>query len=171
MHPRKSPFVFAMPCLLALALPAPVSAHEGRKPVPPTSVATDGETRDVIEVVDRFSAALKSGDMTTVSALLHPAVVVLESGGAERSRDEYFAHHAAADADFLRGAEVRPGPRSAHRRGELAWVAGESEVQWLRDGKPATSLNTETMVLQRGPQGWRIVHIHWSSRNKKESSP
>ena len=123
MHPRKSPFVFAMPCLLALALPAPVSAHEGRKPVPPTSVATDGETRDVIEVVDRFSAALKSGDMTTVSALLHPAVVVLESGGAERSRDEYFAHHAAADADFLRGAEVRPGPRSAHRRGELAWVA------------------------------------------------
>jgi len=24
----------------------------------------------------------------------------------------------------------------------------------------------ETMVLERTPRGWRIAHIHWSSRRK-----
>ena len=30
-----------------------------------------------------------------------------------------------------------------------------------------TLLSTETMVLKNTPNGWRIVHIHWSSRSKK----
>ncbi|WP_379655388.1 nuclear transport factor 2 family protein [Pseudoxanthomonas sp. UC19_8] len=51
--------------------------------------------------------------------------------------------------------------------GELAWVGSESELHASKDGKPLTLLSTETMVLKRGTQGWRIVHIHWSSRPKR----
>jgi hypothetical protein len=49
-------------------------------------------------------------------------------------------------------------------------VASESELRLQQDGKPVTLLSTETLVLRRGVSGWRIVHIHWSSR-KQEFSP
>jgi ketosteroid isomerase-like protein len=89
-------------------------------------------------------------------------VQVLESGGAERSRAEYLQHHARADAEFLKGARVRVLRRTARAEGALAWVATESELE--AGGK--THLGTETMVLARSAGGWRIVHIHWSSRPK-----
>jgi ketosteroid isomerase-like protein len=46
-------------------------------------------------------------------------------------------------------------------------VGTESELHASKDGKPITLLSTETMVLKNTPNGWRIVHIHWSSRPKR----
>ena len=54
--------------------------------------------------------------------------------------------------------------RRAEAEGDMAWVATESELQGLEDGKPVKLLSTESMVLRKTGQGWRIVHIHWSSR-------
>jgi ketosteroid isomerase-like protein len=36
-----------------------------------------------------------------------------------------------------------------------------------KDGKPMTIASTETMVLRSTGTGWKIVHIHWSSRVRK----
>jgi ketosteroid isomerase-like protein len=36
-----------------------------------------------------------------------------------------------------------------------------------KDGKPMTIASTETMVLRSTGAGWKIVHVHWSSRVKK----
>jgi ketosteroid isomerase-like protein len=116
--------------------------------------------------VDEFSAALQAGDLDRVGALLADDVLVLESGGAERSKAEYFAGHAAADAAFLKQAHVQRTQRTVRVDGDHAWVGTESELHYSRDGQPATVLSTETMVLKRTPAGWRIVHIHWSSRPK-----
>ena len=114
--------------------------------------------------VDRFNKALQAGDMTTVEVLLDADVLILESGGAERNRQQYFDHHAAADAAFLKDAHVQLIHRTARRSGDLVWIGSESEIQTKKDGKPLTLLSTETMVLQRVGDEWRIVHIHWSSR-------
>ena len=35
-------------------------------------------------------------------------------------------------------------------------------------GKAIDSITLETMVLRREQSGWRIVHIHWSSREPKK---
>jgi SnoaL-like domain len=75
-----------------------------------------------------------------------------------------------ASAAFLAGARPQFLHRTAHAGGDLARVASESELRLQQDGKPVTLLSTETLVLRRGVYGWRIVHIHWSSR-KKEFSP
>ncbi|XHS30711.1 nuclear transport factor 2 family protein [Pseudoxanthomonas sp. UC29_72] len=80
---------------------------------------------------------------------------------------EYLDGHAKHDAEFLKGAHVQLKQRTAKAVGELAWVGSESELHASKDGKPLTLLSTETMVLKRGTQGWRIVHIHWSSRPKR----
>jgi ketosteroid isomerase-like protein len=118
-------------------------------------------------VVDRFFAALSSGDLTQAGAQLDPDVIILESGGAEHSAAQFLGGHAKADAEFLKGAHHVLSRRTARASGNVAWVASESELHVQNDGKPSTIASTETMVLRSGQDGWKIVHIHWSSRVKK----
>ena len=126
--------------------------------------------KDAVATVDRFTAALSGGDLTKAGAELDPNVLILESGGAERSAAEYLAGHAKEDAAFLKTAHQQLTRRSAHVSADFAWVASESEIHVEKDGKPVTVLSTETMVLQHRATAWKIVHIHWSSRKKDPSA-
>lgn len=123
--------------------------------------------QEAVAVVDRFGTALAAGDLDTVERLLDPGVLILESGGAERSRAEYMGHHAISDAKFLKGSHRQLNRRVAGVSGDLAWVGSEGELHASKDGKPLTLLSTESMVLRKTGAEWRIVHIHWSSRSKK----
>lgn len=132
-----------------------------------SSLQVPADVRAAVEAVDRFSAALKAGDLKAVESLLDPEVLILESGSAERNRQEYLSHHATSDAKFLKDAHIQTLRRTAKRSGDFAWVGSESEIHAREDGKPITVLSTETMVLKSIEGSWRIVHIHWSSRSKK----
>lgn len=120
-----------------------------------------------VAAVDRFQAALVAGDLAAAAAELDPEVLILESGGAEYSAAEYLAGHAKSDAEFLKTARIRPTHRAARLGGDLAWVASVSEMEIQKGGQPVTIDGVETMVLERGPSGWKIVHIHWSSRTRR----
>jgi ketosteroid isomerase-like protein len=119
------------------------------------------------ETVDSFQKRLAQGDTNGAAQLLDPAVLIFEGGGAEKSRDEYAAHHLKSDAEFLKNAEVRQLSRTGNGVGDFAWVATESELK-ATGAKPVDLITTETMILQRGPDGWRVAHIHWSSRPKRK---
>jgi ketosteroid isomerase-like protein len=118
----------------------------------------------VSKTIDGFEAALRAADFERVSALLDPGVVILESGGAERSREEYLASHAKSDAAFMKDAQIRDRKTDVKVAGDAAWAMTTSKVQYEYEGKPRTVNAAETMILRRGPGGWKIVHIHWSSR-------
>lgn len=139
--------------------PAPTAA-EAQSDVPAAAQAA-------VAVVDRFGNALTQGDLKTAGSLLDADVLILETGGAERSRDEYMGHHAIADSQFLKGTHTQLKQRRARIHGDLAWVGSESELHASKDGKPLTLLSTETMILKLTGTDWRIVHIHWSSRPKR----
>ncbi len=123
----------------------------------------DADTQAVGATIAAFGTALEAGDLDRVAALLDPGVVILESGGAERSRDEYLASHAKADAAFMKDARVRDRKTDIQVAGDAAWAMTTSVVDYEREGKPRAVDAAETMVLRRAPDGWRIVHIHWSS--------
>lgn len=133
-------------------------------------ISVPAAAKDAVATVDRFSTALSSGDLRKAGVELSPTVLILESGGAERSAAEYLGGHAKSDAEFLKTAHQQLRRRSAHASGDFAWVASESELHLQKDGKPVTILSTETMLLQRRASVWKIVHIHWSSRKKDPSS-
>ena len=122
---------------------------------------------EVVAVVDAFQAALRAGDVDRAAGFLDPGVVILESGGAEHSRDEYLAVHAPADAQFLKSVKITPGQRTTRIEGNLAWVASLSEFELEKDGLTAFIDAAETMVLRRDAGGWKIVHIHWSSHTQE----
>ncbi|ALN61924.1 IS3/IS911 family transposase [Lysobacter antibioticus] len=154
-------------CFCAAALFAlPALAHEG-KHTPPANSDVPAAAKPALETVERFSSALQSGDLAQAGSLLANEVLILESGGAEHSREQYLGGHAAHDAAFLKTARVRVLRRTARAEGDLAWVGTENEVHSSADEKPTILLSTETMVLKRTQSGWRIVHVHWSSRPKR----
>lgn len=148
--------------LAALVLAAhPAAAGEPQADVPE-------EARAAVAAVDRFFAALSAGEIDKAATELDPQVIILESGGAERSAAEYLGGHAISDAEFLKKAEHRPGHRTARASGDLAWVASDNDLVIQQDGKPVTIASAETMVLRHTGSGWKIVHIHWSSRVRKQ---
>jgi ketosteroid isomerase-like protein len=138
------------------------AAHESSP-----KVDVPDSAKEATAVVDRFFAALSAGDLERAGAQLDPNVIILESGGAERSAAEYLGGHAKGDAQFLKGAHHTLHHRTARASSDIVWVASESELHVEKDGKPSTIASTETMVLRSGKDGWKIVHIHWSSRVKK----
>lgn len=162
--------------VVVLALGAAMTAAAQTKPAPaahahPLQPAATAPQMDVpaaaqpaVTVVERFGKALTTGDLKTVEALLDNDVLILETGGAERSRAEYLGHHAISDAQFLKGTHNQLKRRRARTSGDLVWVGTESELHASKDGKPLTLISTETMVLRKTGADWRIVHIHWSSR-------
>ena len=153
--------------LALLVLPFTSQAHDPTQHAKANVPAIAAEAKPAVAAVDAFSSALQAGDLKRAGTWLADDVLILESGGAEHSKAEYMGGHATHDAEFLKGAHVQLKQRTAKVAGELAWVGSESELHTSKDGKPVTTLSTETMVLKRGKDGWRIVHIHWSSRAKR----
>lgn len=161
---------FAALCLLTIVMTMPTLAlaHDPKTAMPAVStIAVSDQARPAMAVVEQFSAALRADDLKRAGALLADDVLILESGGAERSRAEYLGGHAIHDAAFLKTADVQLRQRTTRVDGDTAWVGTESELHATQDGKAMTLLSTETMVLKRTGANWRIVHIHWSSRPKK----
>ena len=160
---------------ISLAFSLQASAHEPEKiasksmPVFVQNVAP--AAGDAVKVVDAFSTAIKSVKLDVAKNMLDPKVLILESGGSERNRDDYMGGHAIADANFLQNAKIQLRYRQAQAEGNFAWVATESEIQATEQGKKIRLLSTETMLLKKTPQGWKIIHIHWSSRTKKNDAP
>ena len=161
---------FLFTTALAGAQPAPKShshAHDAAAAGAESSQKVSADVQTAVDAVDRFSTALKAGDLKAVELLLDPDVLILESGGAERDRQEYLSHHASSDAEFLKDAHIQLLHRTAKRSGDLVWVGSESEIHIQKDAKPFTLLSAESMVLKAIGGNWKIVHIHWSSRQKK----
>ncbi len=126
--------------------------------------AVAAEATDAAAAVDAFHAALKAGDTAGALTFLDPAVMIFEEGGAERSRDEYASHHLASDAAFAAASEATLVQRSGWADGDIAWITSEGRTTGQVNGRAVDRLTAETMLLKRHADGWRIHHIHWSSR-------
>jgi ketosteroid isomerase-like protein len=128
------------------------------------SGANAADLRDPLATADAFDRAITTGDEKQVLAMLAPDVLIYESGGQEASRDEYAASHLKADIAFMAQMQRKVLGRKQGAAGELAWVATRSRVSGTYKDKPVDMFSTETLVLKQQADGWRIVHIQWSSQ-------
>jgi len=154
--------------LIALALVGSLvavaaQAHPQPHAAPPTATAAQPPA-DAARVVDAFHAALRRGDTAAATAHLDDAVLIFEAGGAERSQAEYAKAHLAGDAAFAQAVGSELVRRAGGAGGDLAWVASEGRTRGRYKDRDVDRITTETMVLRRQAGGWRIVHVHWSSR-------
>lgn len=151
---------------LAACLPAVVHAD----PVAPDAVLTParsarGDTVDAAPVkaaVQAFHDALAAGDSARALSLLHPEVRVFEGGHAE-TLSEYRSGHLGADMAFSSAVRRELLSESVTGGGDWALYLSEYRMDGEFRGEPVEARGTETMVLVRTADGWRIRHVHWSS--------
>lgn len=117
------------------------------------------------DVVNAFHAALKRGDATAALNLMAEDVVIFESGGVERNRAEYEAHHLKSDAAFSAATTRTPISQTISSDGNFSSVMSVEFVKGTFRDRPVNSRSVETMVLRKTEGQWRIIHIHWSSAN------
>jgi ketosteroid isomerase-like protein len=117
-------------------------------------------------VIERFHAALASGDSSAALALLSPDVAVQESGGAE-TLEEYRSHHLPGDMQFAKAVPRTRTPIKVTISGDVAWATSTGVTQGEYRGRPVNSNSAELMVLTRSGGGWLIRAIHWSSRARR----
>lgn len=142
--------------LLILAFAATVS-----------SAATASAASDPKATLASFHAALGAGDKARVLDLMAPDVAIYESGYVERSRAEYASHHLGGDIEFAKTATRKVLGQTERTEGNLAIIWQETETNGTSRGKPVHIFGTETAVLEKMADSWRIVHVHWSSRKSK----
>jgi ketosteroid isomerase-like protein len=145
---------------------APLTAHE-RAATTAVPAALSPSARAAAATVDAFHAALHRGNTGAAAALLAEDALIFESGGVERTKAEYAAHHLPADAGFSRSVSSVVTRRVGRAEDAIAWIASEGRTSGTYKGKALDLLTTETMVLRRTGGTWKIVHIHWSSTAKR----
>ena len=150
--------------LVALCATPALAQDHAHDAAPAAAASLTAEAASAAATVDAFHTALKGGDTNTALAVLAPEVMIFEEGGAERSRDEYASHHLGSDAAFAAASEATVTRRSGWADGDVAWITSEGRTTGQFNGRAIDRLTTETMVLKRHADGWRIHHIHWSSR-------
>ncbi|MGH7569504.1 MAG: nuclear transport factor 2 family protein [Gemmatimonadales bacterium] len=133
-------------------------------PLLPTHALAQAGDVSPVAVVHAFHQAVTAGDSVRALALLLPDLVVFEAGAVEASRDEYRASHLSADMAFAQATRREVLSERTGTAGDVAWVLTESRATGTFRGRPVDSRGVETMILRRTPEGWRIAHIHWSSR-------
>lgn len=147
--------------LIMAVTPLTASAQVGDTAV---VAAMSQDAQDAAKMVDAFHAALVKGDGVAAAVLLSEDALLYEGGHAERSKAEYASHHAGADAVYAAAVPSELLRRSGFADGAMAWIASETRTTGVYNDQPIDRITTETMALRRTPEGWRIAHIHWSSR-------
>jgi len=139
-----------------------LASAEPATPTPPAAGLTADQT------VDEFHQALTNGDSEAALALLDDNVQIFEQGWVERSKSEYAGHHLPSDMAFSAATKRTQTKRAGLSVGETAYVMSEGTVSGTFKGKAINSVTLETIVLRNTTDGWKIVHIHWSSRDAKK---
>ena len=142
--------------LIAFFLSIATCVHAFAQPAAADAAAVEASVRG-------FRQALVSGDAAGALRLLEADAVILESGERE-TRDEYAAHHLAADIEFARAVPMQRGPLQVSISGNTAWVASTGKLQGTFQARAIDLATAELMVLSRTASGWEIRAIHWSSR-------
>lgn len=124
---------------------------------------TTPDEAEIRAVVLGFKAALAAGDSTAALGYLHPDLVVYEAGHAE-SLSEYRSGHLAADMEYAAAVATQPIEQGLIVREDMALWVSEGESRGEFRGRQIESHGTETIVLIPIEAGWRILHVHWSSR-------
>ena len=142
--------------LIAFFLSLAAWAHALAQPASADAAAVEATVR-------AFHQALASGDANGALRLLAADAVILESGERE-TRDEYAAHHLAADIEFARAVPMQRGPLQVSIGGNAAWAVSTGRLKGTFQARAIDVTMAELVVLSRTASGWEIRAIHWSSR-------
>ena len=157
MLPRRCAAFISILLAWLVPLAAPVSAQEQ----PPASRQQDEDA--IRGVVEGFHAALSAGDSTSALTYLHDDLIVYEAGHAE-TLAEYRSGHLASDIAFSQSVVFATERDTVVPGRELSLYLRQYSMKGSYRDKEIDARGVESIVLALSGEGWKIRHIHWSSR-------
>jgi ketosteroid isomerase-like protein len=133
------------------------------------AAAGETGTPSPIATASAYLDAMESGDLDAAERLFGRASSIFESGGQEGTWKHYREHHLGPEIDAIKAFEVSRGePESDESAdGQMAFVAWPIEYRIELEDRTIESKGTVTFVLIHGDDGFKIRHLHWSSRPKR----
>lgn len=117
------------------------------------------------EVVDAYRKAIRQGQSEQALSYLASDVVIYEQGFSEFDRSEYAGDHLRADLAFEKSVRRSITWRQVFEDQGYAFVMSEYRIKGRFQDTEVNLASTETMVLRRDGDAWKIAHIHLSSHN------
>ena len=166
------PFLLAASLVLATVAAGSAFALPPQPGANPSASAQTGIAQispaasDAVQVVNTFMEELATGQLEAARQLMTPNAVVMANGQVLGTRDGYIDGAAKGDATALQGVQREILRRDADAGPNAGWVVSEKRMRGPggAQGAPREVVVTETMLLARTTAGWKITHIHWSSR-------
>ncbi len=123
------------------------------------------EEKEVTEAVGRFSDAVRNQDIGAMEKMIPADSTVVfygsQAGDKEVGRDdiissfkEQFSETESMDSETL--------ATTVSVCGDMAWVAHDLQYSEKGGNKSGTFESRWTCVVQRFPDGWKVVHMHHS---------
>ena len=134
----------------------------------PLSAVAGENLEDPTDFAEAFHKAMKSGNKEEVLAFFDPELSIFESGIAETSLEEYASHHLEADLEFNSSTKRKVIDQNVWVSGDTAWILTRFRTKGKFRGTRIDISGVETMNLVRRPEGWRIIHAHWSHKTNNK---
>lgn len=131
------------------------------------SAATAQGARIPADAVDAFHAALRGRDTAAALSMLDRSLVVYEFGTVDPTAEAYAFRHLPLDMDIAAATRWKLLTRRTGGEGDERWVLSTYQVSGKHsDGTPREQRMLETAILRRAEGAFRIVHLHWSTRDR-----
>ena len=134
--------------------------------VVPAAASPETDEADVRQVLTSYSAAVEQLDAATASPLFTPEARIFEQGGDEGTWPVYLKDHLGPEFGEFKSFKFADYSATVAVQGNLA-IASETyqyTIELKEGGEPVVRLGAATSVLQRTPDGWKIIQYHSSSR-------
>lgn len=125
--------------------------------------------QDVSQVLEQYKAGMEALSVERLDLIMDPDLLVLEHGGKDVGWAEYRNHHIAEHMKEWKSLRVTDAKvLESSVSGDWAYAAQESvnTIVTAKDGKTMVLAVTETFVLKKHSDGWKIKHLHVSLKKK-----
>lgn len=133
------------------------------------SLSTAEDREDPISVAKAYFEAMDAADLDAAGELFIEHSMIFETGGAEGNWEQYRTHHLGPEIDAIAVFETSFGEPDETASVDETMVLVTWPIEYhieLTDGRIVDSKGTVTFVLVQTQLGYRILHLHWSSRRK-----
>ena len=160
---------------LCAALPKQALAHGAHAPQEttgkPEAAAEQKAEAQVLEVLARYQAAMEARSVDKLGEIMHPGVLVLEGIHKNVGWPDYRDNHIGPEMKEWK--EFKTLGRNVIEvavHGDFAYAVQEATYSIVMAEKAVTLAAAETLVLKKGPEGWRIKHVHFSGKAKERAA-
>lgn len=160
--PRRSGLVLALATLLVVATSS--AAQDGQRL---RTVGRNADDNEIMQLVAKYARSIDQADTALAAqvwldssevSFIHP--LGHEHGFAQIKEHVY--RHLMGETFSER--KLSPRDVSVHVHGDSAWVEfyWDFVAKFRKDGSAITTHGRETQVYWKMPNGWRLVHVHYS---------